>query len=114
MDWLNLLEEELIQVQENLSFYNNILEEFITEDIVLLRLNSRNDIIQKSSVVMTIADIIVTVDITVDIVIYKDVGIANDSCVRHSDQYEWSLIADHQSLIANHWLLITDHDRWIN
>jgi len=37
---------------------------------------------------MTIADIIVTVDITVDIVIYEDVGIANDSCIRHSDQYE--------------------------
>ncbi len=44
VDWLNSLEEELIQVQEDLSFYNNILGEFTVEDIVSLRLDSRGDI----------------------------------------------------------------------
>ena len=43
-DWFNSLEIELTQVQEDLSFYNNILEEFTTEDIILLGLNSRGDI----------------------------------------------------------------------
>ncbi len=44
VDWLNLLKKELIQVQKDLSFYNNILEEFMTEDIISLKLNSRDDI----------------------------------------------------------------------
>ena len=38
---MNLLEEELTQVQEDLSFYNNILEEFMAEDIISLGLDSR-------------------------------------------------------------------------
>ncbi len=44
VDWLNLFEEELIQVQKDLNFYNNILEEFTARDIVLLELNSKSDI----------------------------------------------------------------------
>ena len=48
VDWFNSLEEKLTQVQENLSFYNNILGEFTTEDIVLLGLDSRGNITQES------------------------------------------------------------------
>ena len=44
VNWMNSLEEELVQVQEDLSSYNNILEEFIVEDIVSLGLDSRGDI----------------------------------------------------------------------
>ncbi len=43
VDWLNSLKEKLTQVQKDLSFYNNILEEFMAEDIVSLGLNSRGD-----------------------------------------------------------------------
>src|SRR6266498_239505 len=43
-DWFNSLEEELTQVQEDLNFYNNMLEEFTAEDIVSLGLDSRGDI----------------------------------------------------------------------
>ncbi len=64
MNWLNLLKEELIQVKEDLSFYNNILGEFMTEDIISLRLDSRNNTTQESSVVMTTVDAMVIVDIT--------------------------------------------------
>jgi len=52
----------------------------MAEDIVLLGLNSRGDTTQKSSAVMTTADAAVTVDITVDVVILDDAGVANDSC----------------------------------
>ncbi len=43
VDWMNSLEEELIQVQEDLSFYNKILGEFMAKDIILLELDSRGD-----------------------------------------------------------------------
>ncbi len=43
VDWFNSLEKELTQVQEDLSFYNNILGEFTAEDIVSLGLDSRSD-----------------------------------------------------------------------
>src|SRR6266498_2684765 len=79
-DWFNSLEEKLTQVQKDLNFYDNILGEFMAEDIVLLGLNSRGDTTQKSSAVMTTADAAVTVDITVDVVILDDAGVANDSC----------------------------------
>ena len=78
MDWLNSLEEELIQVQEDLSFYNDILGEFTAEDIVSLGLDSRGDTTQDSSAVMTTADAAVTADITADAVIMDNVGVAND------------------------------------
>ena len=55
-DWFNFLEEELTQVQEDLNFYNNILEEFMAKDIISLGLDSRGDITQESSTVMTTAD----------------------------------------------------------
>ncbi len=45
MDWLNLLEEELIQVQEDLSFYDNFLEKFTVEDFILLELDFRDNTI---------------------------------------------------------------------
>ncbi len=44
VDWFSSLEEELTQVQEDLNFYDNILEEFIAEDIISLGLDSRGDI----------------------------------------------------------------------
>ena len=88
VNWLNLLEEELTQVQEDLSFYNNILGEFIAEDIISLGLDSRGDITQKSSVVIITADAVVTADITADTIILADAGIATDSCVWCSDQHE--------------------------
>src|SRR6266540_2172031 len=77
-DWFNSLEEELIQVQEDLNFYDNILEEFTAEDIVSLGLDSRGDTIQESSAVMTTADAAATVDITADAVILDDADVAND------------------------------------
>ena len=80
VDWLNLLKEELTQVQEDLSFYNNILEKFMAEDIVSLELNSRGDITQESSAVMITADAMVTADIIVDVVILDDVSVTIDSC----------------------------------
>ncbi len=88
IDWLNSLKEKLIQVQEDLSFYNNLLEEFTAEDIVLLRLDFRSNITQKSSAVMTTADAVVTMNITVNAIIMDDVDIANDSCIWYSDQHE--------------------------
>ena len=44
-DWFNSLEEELTQVQEDLNFYDNILEKFTAEDIVSLGLDSRGNTI---------------------------------------------------------------------
>jgi len=58
VDWLNLLEEELTQVQEDLSFYDNILGEFTAEDIVSLELDSKSDTTQESSAIMTTAVVI--------------------------------------------------------
>ena len=40
-DWFNSLEEELTQVQKDLNFYDNILEEFTAKNIISLGLNSR-------------------------------------------------------------------------
>src|SRR6266542_1138476 len=77
-DWFNSLEEELTQVQEDLNFYDNILEEFTAEDIVSLGLDSRSDITQESSAVMTTADAAATADITAGTVILDDAGVAND------------------------------------
>ncbi len=77
-DWFNSLEEELIQVQEDLNFYDNILGEFTAEDIVSLGLDSSDDTAQESSAVMTTADAAATADITADAVILDDAGVAND------------------------------------
>ena len=77
-DWFNSLEEELIQVQEDLNFYDNILREFTAEDIISLGLNSRGDITQESSAVMTTADAVAIADITAGAVILDDAGMAND------------------------------------
>ncbi len=52
VDWFNLLEEELTQVQEDLSFYNDILGEFMAENIISLELDSRDDTTQESNVVI--------------------------------------------------------------
>src|SRR6266498_3652757 len=76
-DWFNSLEEELTQVQEDLNFYDNILGEFMTEDIVSLGLDSRSDTTQESNAVMTAADATATADITADAVILDDTGVAN-------------------------------------
>ena len=80
-DWFNSLEEELTQVQKDLNFYDNILGEFMAEDIISLGLDSRGDITQESSVVMTTADATVTADITAGAVILDDADMANDSYV---------------------------------
>ncbi len=79
-DWFNSLEEELTQVQKDLNFYDNILGEFMAEDIISLGLDSRGDITQESSVVMTTADATVTADITAGAVILDNANVANDSC----------------------------------
>jgi len=79
-DWFNSLEEELIQVQEDLNFYDNILREFTAEDIVSLGLDSRGDITQESSTVMITADVAITADITADAVILEDTGVVNNNC----------------------------------
>ncbi len=88
VDWLNSLKEELTQVQEDLSFYNNILEEFMTENIISLRLDSRGDIIQESNTIMTTADVVAAMDITVDAVILDDASVAIDSYVGCSNWHE--------------------------
>ena len=80
VDWFSSLEEELIQVQEDLNFYDNILGEFTVKDIVSLGLDSRGDTTQESSTVMITADAVTTVDTTADAVILDDAGMANDSC----------------------------------
>ena len=46
VDWFSSLKEKLTQVQEDLNFYDNILEEFMAEDIVSLGLDSRGDTTQ--------------------------------------------------------------------
>src|SRR6266496_5617306 len=86
-DWFNSLEEELTQVQENLNFYDNILEKFTAEDIVSLGLNSRGNTTQESSVVMTTADAAATADITADAVILDDAGVANDMLRMAQDRH---------------------------
>ena len=78
-NWLNSFEEELIQVQEDLNFYDNILGEFTAEDIILLGLDSKDDITQESSAVMTIANAATTADITAGAVIMDDAGVITDS-----------------------------------
>jgi len=50
------------------------------KDIVSLGLDSRDDITQKSSAVVTIADAAVTADITANAVILSNAGVANNSC----------------------------------
>ena len=79
VDWFSSLEEKLTQVQEDLNFYNNILEEFMAKDIVLLGLDSRDDTTQESSAVMTTADAATIANITVNTIILDDISIANDS-----------------------------------
>ena len=51
----------------------------MAEDIILLGLNSKDDTIQESSIIMTITDTVVTADITVNAVILNEAGIANNS-----------------------------------
>jgi len=82
VDWMNSLEEKLIQVQDDLSFYNNILGEFTAEDIISLGLDFRGNTIQENSTVMTTADTAITADITVNAVILDDTDVADDSCVQ--------------------------------
>jgi len=81
VDWINSLEEKLTQIQEDLSFYNDILEEFTAKDIVLLGLDSRGDTTQESSAVMTTVDAVMTTDIAVNVIILDNTGMANDSCI---------------------------------
>jgi len=85
---MNSLEEKLTQVQEDLSFYNNILGEFTAEDIISLGLDSRGDTTQEGSTVMTTMDAAATADITADAVILDDAGMVNDSCAWGSDQHK--------------------------
>ncbi len=88
VDWFNLFEKELTQVQEDLNFYNDILGKFTAEDIILLGLDSKDDITQRSDAVMTTADITVTVNITAGAVILEDAGIVNNNCAQGNDQHE--------------------------
>ena len=88
VDWLNSLEKELIQVQEDLSFYNNILGEFMTEDIISLGMDSRGDITQESSTVMITVDIMITADITASVIILDDADMVNDSYAQRSNYHE--------------------------
>ncbi len=83
-----MLEEELIQVQEDLSFYNNILGEFTAKNIILLELDSKGDTTQENSAVITTVDAAVTANITADIVIVDDTSVANNSCAWGSDRHE--------------------------
>jgi len=53
----------------------------MVEDIVSLGLNSRGNITQESSAVMTTANAVVTADITVNAVILDNADVANNSCV---------------------------------
>jgi len=85
VNWLSSLEKELIQVQKDLNFYDNILEGFTAEDIISLGLDFRDDTIQESSTVMTTADAVMTADITADAVILDDASVTNDSCAWRSD-----------------------------
>jgi len=62
-----------------LNFYNNILEEFITKDIVSLGLDSKDDIIQKNSIIMTTVNVVMTANITANIIILAETGIVNNS-----------------------------------
>ena len=81
LDWFSSLEEELTQVQKDLSFYNNILKEFTAKDIVSLELDFKGNIIQGSSVVRITVNAMATMNITVDAVILDDVSVAIDSCI---------------------------------
>ena len=87
VDWFSSLEEELTQVQKDLNFYDNILEEFMVKDIISLGLDSRGNTTQESSAVMTTADIVTIADITASAVILDDVDVANDSYAGRSDQH---------------------------
>src|SRR6266542_4051374 len=78
-DWFNSLKEELTQVQKDLNFYDNILGEFMVEDIVSLGLSSRGNTTQESSAVMITADAAATADITADAVILDNASVTNDS-----------------------------------
>ena len=78
VDQFSSLEEELTQVQEDLNFYDNLLGKFTAKDIVSLGLDSRDNTTQESSTVITIADAVVTADITTGAVIMDDAGVAND------------------------------------
>ena len=62
-----------------MNFYNNILEEFITKDIVSLGLDSKDDIIQKNSIIMTTVNVVMTANITANIIILAETGIVNNS-----------------------------------
>ena len=90
VDQFSSLEEELTQVQEDLNFYDNILGKFTAKDIISLKLNSRGNITQESSTVMITADAAdaaETVNITANVVILDNVGIATNSCIQR-DWYE--------------------------
>jgi len=52
----------------------------MAEDIVSLELDSRDNITQESSAVMTTVDTTMTVDITADAIILDNAGVTNDSC----------------------------------
>jgi len=78
---MSSLEKELTQVQEDLNFYNDILEEFIAKNIISLGLDFRGDITQESNAVMTTADAAAIADITAGAVILDDADVANDSYI---------------------------------
>ncbi len=51
-----------MQVQKDLNFYKNFNMKFMAKDIILLGLDSSDDIIQESSIVIITADTIITKD----------------------------------------------------
>jgi len=67
-----------MQIQKDLSFYNNILGEFTVKDIISLRIDFRDDTIQENSVIMTTMDAATIANITVNTVIMTNVGVANN------------------------------------
>ncbi len=60
----------------------------MVENIVSLELDSRDDITQESSTVIITVDVAMTADITANIVILDDTGVATNSYAWRSNQYE--------------------------
>ena len=91
VDWFSSLEEELTQVQEDLNFYDNYLEKFTAEDIVSLGLDSRGNITQESSAIMTTADATTIADITAGAVILDD-AITPVALTNFLQSCDWNLL----------------------
>ncbi len=60
----------------------------MAKDIISLELDSKDNIIQESSVVITTMDAVAIMDITVNAVILDNAGIANNSCAWCSNRHE--------------------------